>query len=470
MTDIVIDRPATPEQDAAVSIDPATGRELARYPLHDIAERERVVAAASDGYRIWRDITVGDRIAVLRRMAATLRASRERFARTITQEMGKPIVQARGEVEKCAALCDWYANNAPALLADERIDVGGDGEARVAYLPLGPILAVMPWNFPLWQVLRAAVPILAAGNAFLLKHADNVQGSALALAAAFAEAGLPSGVFGVLNVGRDALPDLIADQRIAAVTVTAGTAAGAAIAAEAGRNLKKSVLELGGADPFVVLADADLDRAVAAAVQARFQNCGQVCIAGKRLIVEAPIADEFTRRFVAAAERLPMGDPLDEATYVGPMARPRLRAELHAQVEASVAQGARLLLGGSPPDGPGAFYPPTVLADVTLDMTVFREETFGPVAAIMVADDADHAIRIANDSDYGLSGALWCGDVKRGEQLARRIETGGVFVNGVSMSDPRVPIGGIKQSGYGRELSHFGLHEFCNAQLVWARE
>lgn len=453
----------------AVSIDPATGNELARYPFSDPAEQEIILAAAWNGFRAWRAVSVTDRMAVFRRMAITLRETTDRLARLITLEMGKPIAQARAEVGKCADLCEWYATHAPALLAEEQVDVGTDGEASIAHLPLGPILAVMPWNFPLWQVLRAAVPILAAGNGFVLKHADNVQGNALALAVAFRIAGLPEGAFSVLNVDRDDLPRIIADPRIAAVTVTAGVAAGAAVASEAGRHLKKSVLELGGTDPCIILADADLDRAVPAAVQARFQNSGQVCIAGKRLIVEASIAEEFIRRFVVAAAALRVGDPFDEATDLGPLARHRLRTELQAQVEASLAKGARLLLGGAVPEGAGSYYPATVLADVTPDMPVFREETFGPVAAITVATDAEHAVRLANDSDYGLSGALWCGDPARGARIARRIETGGVFVNGVAMSDPRVPIGGIRRSGYGRELSYFGLREFCNTQLVWVR-
>jgi succinate-semialdehyde dehydrogenase len=453
----------------AVSIDPATEKELARYPHHDEAEQEGIVEAAWRGYQRWRKETVDTRAEMLARMGDVLRERLEALARGISQEMGKPITAARAEVLKCAGLCDWYADHSAQLLAEELADVGDDGEARIAHLPLGTVLGIMPWNFPLWQVLRAAVPILAAGNAFLLKHADNVQGSAFALADAFAAAGLPDGLFGVLNVTRATLPSLIADRRIAAVTVTAGVEAGAAVAAEAGRHLKKVVLELGGSDPFIILADADLDRAVPAAIEARFQNTGQVCIAAKRLIVEGSIADEFKRRFVAAAATLRQGDPLNDATRLGPMARPRLRAELHAQVEGSIAKGATLLLGGVIHEGPGAFYPATVLADVTRDMPVFYEETFGPVAAIVVAYDADDAIRIANDSDYGLSGAIWGADTTRASRLAREVETGGMFVNGVSTSDPRVPIGGIKRSGYGRELSYFGIREFCNAQLVWVR-
>lgn len=464
-----ISRDPSQNQAFALSVNPATGAEIERFPLHDPAQQDAILEAAHRAQREWAARPVEDRAAALARLGATLRAHATPLAARITAEMGKPITSARAEVNKCAVLCDWYAENSVALLADERPDLGADGDAWISYLPIGVVLGVMPWNFPLWQVLRAAVPILAAGNGFVLKHADNVQGCARALDEAFREAGIPDGVFATLNVGRMALPRLIADSRVAAVTVTAGVAAGSAIAADAGRHLKKSLLELGGSDPFVVLADADLDRAVAAAIEARFQNCGQVCIAAKRLIVEEPIFEEFTRRFVAAAAALPQGDPGKAETKLGPMARGRLRDELHAQVTRSVAMGARILLGGEIPPGPGCFYPATVLVGITPDMPVFREETFGPVAPIIMAKDAEDAIRIANDSDFGLAGAVWSGDAARAKAVAERLDTGGVFINGIAASDPRVPIGGIKQSGYGRELSHFGLREFCNAKLIWRR-
>lgn len=458
------------QRSAAISVNPATGEEIARYPHHDRTQQDAIIEAAWQGFLRWRAEPVEARAAVLARMAQVLRDRREALARLITTEMGKPVRYALAEVNKCATLCDWYAAHAAKLLADEPADIGADGKASIAYLPLGPVFAVMPWNFPLWQVLRAAVPIIAAGNAFLLKHADNVQGSALALADAFTAAGLPEGTFGVLNVNRHGLPAIIADKRVVGVTVTAGVAAGAAVASEAGRHIKKSLLELGGSDAFIVLADADLDKAVAAAVEARFQNNGQVCIAAKRIIVEEPIAAEFTRKFIEAAAALPQGDPLNENMRLGPMARARLREEVHGLVTDSVVQGATLALGGQIPEGPGAYYPATVLTGVTNDMAVARNETFGPVAPILVARDAEHAIAIANDSDFGLSGAIWSNNTSRAEKLARKIETGGVFINGISASDPRVPIGGIKQSGYGRELSHFGIREFCNAQLIWRRD
>ncbi|WP_242128121.1 NAD-dependent succinate-semialdehyde dehydrogenase [Sphingobium sp. Sx8-8] len=453
----------------SVSVNPATGEEVGRYPCHDIDAQDAILDAASTAQRIWRDIDVQDRERSFARLGAVLRDRLDQLANLITAEMGKPITAARAEIEKCAFMCDWYAANSATLLRDEEPDVGGNGTARVIYQPLGTILGVMPWNFPFWQVLRAAVPIMAAGNGFVLKHADNVQGSARALADMFDAAAFPAGLFGVLNVRRHDLSRLIADSRIAAVTVTAGASAGAAIAADAGRHLKKSLLELGGTDPFIILADADLDRAVEAAVTARFQNCGQVCIAAKRLIVERPVSAAFAERFVAAVRKLAQGDPADPHTQLGPMARDRARQEIHAQLSESLRRGATLLLGGDIPEGPGYFYPATVLTDITPDMPVFREETFGPVAPIIVAEDADDAIRIANDSDFGLAGAVWSSTPAKAYSIAQRLDTGGVFINGVAASDPRVPIGGIKASGFGRELSHFGLREFCNAKLVWTR-
>jgi succinate-semialdehyde dehydrogenase len=453
----------------AISINPATGAEIARYPMLDGPALEQRVAAASVAFADWRTSDIKRRSQAFRRLADTLDARHETLARLITLEMGKPITAARAEVDKCAWLARWYADNLIDLLADETPDVGGDGQAVVSYRPLGVVLAVMPWNFPLWQVLRAAVPIMCAGNGFLLKHADNVQGSAWALAECFEAAGFPPGLFGVVHADRALVTGLLADPRIVGVTVTAGVTAGAALASEAGRHIKKSLLELGGSDPFIVLADADLDRAVAAAIDARFQNCGQVGIAAKRIIVAAPIMEAFVARFVEAARVIRIGDPLDPATDLGPMARVRARAELDDQVRRSVAMGARVLLGGEIPDGPGSYYPPTVLVGVTADMPVCAEETFGPVAAIMSAADAEDAVRIGNDSVFGLSAALWTADVEAGTRLALHIEAGAVFVNGMSASDPRVPIGGVKQSGYGRELSHFGLREFCNAQLRWVR-
>lgn len=457
----------TGNADSAVSINPANGDIIERFPWLDSADRDKALNAAVQGFQRWRDMPVGERAAVLVRVAAYFREHAERFARTMTLEMGKPIRQARSEVEKCAKVCEWYAEFGPPMIADEPTAVE-DEKAYISFLPIGVVLAIMPWNFPLWQVIRGAVPIMLAGNGFLLKHAPNVVRTALNVQEAFAAAGAPDGAYLVFNVHQVAVAEVIADRRVAAVSLTGSVRAGAAVAAEAGRNIKKSVLELGGSDPFIVLADADLDKAVQAAVEARFQNAGQICIAAKRIIVEAPVVEAFTSRFVEAVKALKVGDPLDEHTYVGPMARRDLRDELDAQVHRTLEEGAQLMVGGEP-IGPaaGAFYAPTVLTGVKPGMTAFREETFGPVAAIIVAEDAEQAVAFANDSKFGLSGAIWTADTALAKSIARRLETGGVFINGFAASDPRTPIGGIKKSGYGRELSHFGIREFTNAQIVW---
>ncbi len=454
------------DPDEAVSINPATGDAFASYPYLDAGAVEQRVAASADGFRRWSTMTISERTTVFTAIAKLIRRDVESLAQLATREMGKPIAQTRGEVKKCADLCDWNVEHGPAFLADEPTSVP-DNKAVVAFRPLGTILAVMPWNFPYWQAMRAAVPIILGGNAFLLKPASNVVGCALALEKLWLEAGLPAGTFSVLNAHHDAALDLLDDDRIAAATLTGSVKAGAAVAARAGQALKKCVLELGGADPFIVLADADIDAAVKAGITSRYANAGQVCIAAKRFILETAIADEFTTKFVDATRALRVGDPLDEKTDVGPMARSDLRDELHEQVQSSIKAGAKLLVGGKSIHGDGNYYEPTLLVDVEPGMVAFDDEMFGPVAALCVARDADHAIELANDSQFGLSGALWSNDRERASALAARIETGAVFINGTSASDPRVPIGGIKRSGYGRELSHFGLREFVNAQTVW---
>jgi succinate-semialdehyde dehydrogenase len=453
----------------AVSRDPATDALIARYPYQNPDEVEAVLQAGAAAYRLWRETPMKERVVTYHRLAATLRQRSETLAALITSEMGKPIEAARAEVEKCAATIEWIADNGPAILADEPVSIEGGDLVHISYLPIGTILAVMPWNFPLWQVIRASGPIMLSGNGFLLKHAPNVMGSAFALEQAYEAAGFPKGLFAHLSTDNETVARVIEDPRIAAVTLTGSMRAGAAVAATAAKALKKSLLELGGSDAFIVLADANIDLAVEAAIQARFQNTGQVCLAAKRFILERPIAEAFTAKFVAAARDLKMGDPRDPATKVGPMARKDLRAELHGQVQRTLAQGATLLLGGYEVEGTGNFYAPTVLADVAPGMAAFDEETFGPVAALTIADDLEHAILLANSSDYGLGGNLWTADVAKAQRIARRLETGGVFINGFSASNARIPVGGVKKSGYGRELSQFGLREFTNAQTVWAK-
>ncbi len=456
--------PTSPQ--VATSRDPATGKLIATHAFTTDAELEAALAAASAGFASWSRTTPAQRAEVLRAMAAALRRQRDTLAAMATAEMGKPLRESLAEVEKCAVLCEWYAEHGPRWLQDEPTLVP-DGKAYVSYLPLGVVFGVMPWNFPYWQAMRAAVPILMGGNAFLLKPAENVVGSAALLHQAWREAGLAEGAFASVNLSREHSARAVADPRIAAVTVTGSVNAGRAIATQAAQVLKKAVLELGGSDPFIVLADADLEAAVEAAVASRFQNAGQVCIAGKRLIVEAPVYARFLELFREKVRQLTVGDGRDASTQVGPMARLDLLEQLHQQVLVTVEAGAELLEGGQRLEREGYFYAPTVLGGVKPGMAAFDQETFGPVAPVIEARDAEHAIELANQSEYGLSGNLWTGDPERGRQLARRLATGGVFVNGYSASDPRVPIGGIKSSGYGRELSHFGLHEFINAQTVW---
>jgi len=450
----------------AISLNPANGEQIGHYPFESAEALDAALARAATGFAGWRRTPVEQRAQSLIALAKALRDDAQNLAHMITQEMGKPTHQARGEIEKCAQLCEWYAEHGPAMLSAEPTLVEG-GKARIEYRPLGPILAVMPWNFPIWQVLRGAVPALIAGNTYVLKHAPNVMGSAYLLRDAFQRAGFADGVFEVINVTPDGVSSAIKDPRIAAVTLTGSVRAGMAIGAQAGAALKKCVLELGGSDPFIVLNDADLDDAVKAAVIGRYQNTGQVCAAAKRLIIEQGVVEEFTRKFVEATRQLVVGDPQSSDTYIGPMARFDLRDELDQQVRDTLEEGATLLLGGQKTEGPGNFYEPTVLSNVTDQMTSFKQELFGPVASIITARDAGHALALANDSDFGLTATIYTRNLELAKQMADELETGGVFINGYSASDPRVTFGGVKKSGFGRELSHFGVREFCNAQTVW---
>jgi len=450
----------------AISRNPATGEQIGAYAFESAADLETVLTQSTKAYASWRRTPISERSAALSRLGAALRADIDRLAAMITAEMGKPITQARGEITKCAGLCDWYAEHGAPMLAAEPTQVEND-KAWIEYRPLGPILAVMPWNFPIWQVIRSIVPAVLAGNTYILKHAPNVMGSAYLLREAFSKAEFPQGVFEVINVQNDLVSQAIADDRIAAVTLTGSVRAGSAIGAQAGANLKKCVLELGGSDAFIVLADADLDEAIRAAVLGRFQNTGQVCAAAKRFIVEDSIADAFTEGVVAATKALAIGDPADPATYIGPMARYDLRDELDAQVQRTLSEGATLLIGGHKIDGPGNYYQPTVLAGIKPGMTSFREEIFGPVASIIRAIDARNALELANDSQFGLTATVFTKDINVARQIAADLDVGGVFINGYSASDVRVGFGGVKKSGFGRELSHFGVREFCNAQTVW---
>ncbi|MBJ3813690.1 aldehyde dehydrogenase family protein [Shimwellia pseudoproteus] len=455
----------TPETHA-ISISPIDGTVMAAYPWLSPAEVDAALARNHQAWLAWRALTVAQRAARLVALGEQLEQHKEQIAQLMTREMGKPIRQARAEVDKSAGLCRWYAEQGPAMLAGQPTQVP-DNKATIEFRPLGPILAVMPWNFPLWQVLRGAVPMLLAGNSYVLKHAPNVMGSAQLIEELARAAGFPAGLLVSVNATVDGVSQMINDPRIAAIAVTGSVRAGAAIGAQAGAALKKCVLELGGSDAFIVLNDADLDDAVQAAVAGRFQNTGQVCAAAKRFIVEAGIAEDFTARFVAATQALKCGDPRDEENTLGPMARADLRDELHGQVQATLAEGATLLLGGEKIAGAGNYYAPTVLSNVTPAMTAFREELFGPVAAICVADNAQHALEIANHSDFGLSATIYSANEAQALEMAARMECGGVFINGYSASDPRVAFGGVKKSGFGRELSHFGLYEFCNIQTVW---
>jgi succinate-semialdehyde dehydrogenase/glutarate-semialdehyde dehydrogenase len=448
------------------SINPATEEVLKSFEPHSKEQIEETLQTAAATFRRWRKTSFGERAALMRGAAANLRQHAARLAAVITAEMGKPIVEAEAEIEKCALNCDYYAENAARFLEDDDRPSNAS-RSCIQYAPLGVILAIMPWNFPFWQVFRFAAPALMAGNTGILKHASNVPQCALAIEEVFRAAGFPEGTLRTLLVPGSEVAPLIESAQIAAVTLTGSDAAGSSTASHAGRVFKKTVLELGGSDPFIVLDDADLEAAARVGVRARFQNTGQSCIAAKRFIVHEAVWHEFQERFLAEVRALKVGDPMDRETRVGPLARPDLLDDLDRQVRGSLARGARLLLGGRRRDGRGYFYHPTVISDVPPDAPAAREEVFGPVAAFMKVRDADEAIRVANNSPYGLGSNLWTSDLTRARCLAREIEAGQVFINGMVASDPRLPFGGVKRSGYGRELSEFGIREFMNIQTVW---
>jgi succinate-semialdehyde dehydrogenase/glutarate-semialdehyde dehydrogenase len=452
------------------TVNPATGETVETFESHDSAEVQRRIAQAADAAIALRDTTYAQRAQWMNATAEILEGDVERAARILTLEMGKPIAQARAEVLKCAKNMRFYAEHAESFLADEPLAdpaAVSASQAWTVWQPLGVVLAVMPWNYPLWQVIRFAAPALMAGNTGLLKHASNVPLSALYLDDLFEKGGFPAGSFRTLLIGSAEVAAVISDDRVKAVTLTGSEPAGRSVASTAGRQIKKAVLELGGSDPFIVLPSADLDAAATVAVKARISNNGQSCIAGKRFIVHTDIYDEFARLFVAKMKALVVGDPMDEATDVGPLATASGRDEVAELVDDAVAKGAEVLTGGGAPEGPGWYYSPTVLAGLTSDMRVVMEETFGPVASLYRVADRDEAARVANQTSFGLSSAVWSNEAAEQDWFIRHLEAGAVFLNGMTVSYPELPFGGVKDSGYGRELAAAGIREFCNLKTVW---
>ena len=447
------------------TVNPATGEVVRRFePLND-REIEDKLASADRAYQSYRRTGFADRARWLTRAAEILEADRDRLGRLMTLEMGKPITAARAEAAKCALACRYYVEHGERLLADETVDMG-TGRACIKYQPIGAVLAIMPWNFPFWQVFRFAAPALMAGNVGLLKHASNVPQCALEIETVIRQAGFPSDVFQTLLIGSSQVERVINDPRVKAVTLTGSEPAGMQVASQAGRQIKKTVLELGGSDPFIVTPNADLDRAVRTAVEARSINNGQSCIAAKRFIVDARIAPEFERRFAAGMAALKVGDPMDDATQLGPLSTQDMVEDLDKQVRCSVEMGARVLTGGQRSAGPGYFYPATVLTDVPVQSPAYREELFGPVAVVLKYNSIEEAIRLANDTEFGLGASAWTNDEREQRLFIDEIEAGMVFINGMVASDPRMPFGGVKRSGYGRELSAYGIREFVNVKTV----
>lgn len=451
------------------SINPATEELIREFKELDDDQIEQIIANAAGAFETWRETSYAQRADCLKRAGRILRDKSAELGKLITLEMGKTLQAATAEVDKCALVCEYYAENGMAFLAPETVQTDA-GKSYLRFDPIGVVLAVMPWNFPFWQVFRFAAPALMAGNVGLLKHASNVQLCAEAIEQVLSDAGFPTGTFSNLTIGSAKVDAIIRDPRVRAVTLTGSEYAGSQVAKTAGEMIKKTVLELGGSDPFIVLADADPDESARLALATRLQfNAGQSCISAKRFIVEASIADAFTEKLIEAASELIIGDPMAEDTVVGPLSSEQILRDVEKQVASSVEQGAKLVHGGSRPRETGFFYTPAILTDVTAGMAVYHEEVFGPVLPIIRVRDADEAVRVANDSDYGLAGAICTRDESRAEALARRIESGSIFINGQVKSDPRLPFGGVKQSGYGRELSHYGIREFVNIKTVWVK-
>jgi succinate-semialdehyde dehydrogenase/glutarate-semialdehyde dehydrogenase len=448
------------------TIHPGTGIEGKSYTPDTKEDIEHKIERASKTFATWRDFSFAERAKVLKDVAAVLRKNRDIYAHTITEEMGKPIVQAKAEIEKSAWVLEYYADEGEKMLQQEVLQSDAS-KSYVRFDPLGIIVAVMPWNFPFWQVFRFIAPAAMAGNVGLLKHASVVPGCALAIQDAFREAGAPQGLFQTLLIRGSDVEAVIHDPRVVAVTLTGSEAAGRAVASAAGQALKKTVLELGGSDPFIVLKDADIEQAIKTATTSRLQNAGQSCIAAKRFIVEETVAESFLSGLKQKFQSIRIGDPYDEMTEFGPLVSSEARAEIHRQVETAKAAGATCVLGGESIDRPGFFYAPTIITNITKDMAIYKEEVFGPVALVFVVKDIDEAVFIANDTSFGLGAAIWSADTEQAEKIAARIEAGGVFINGMVKSDPRLPFGGVKVSGYGRELSGYGMKEFVNIKTVW---